>query len=123
MVALTVIVSTEKSEAKILKNMHERLIKNFMDIIIMTQLQKGPLSGYDVIAYIHTRFNLLVSSGTIYSLLYSLERKDLIEGIWDERKRTYKLTEKGQKTIQTILNAHEKINNFITNILKNQPQP
>ena len=122
MVALTVIVSTEKSEAKILKNMHERLIKNFMDIIIMTQLQKGPLSGYDVIAYIHTRFNLLVSSGTIYSLLYSLERKDLIEGIWDERKRTYKLTEKGQKTIQTILNAHEKINNIITNILKNQPQ-
>ncbi len=69
MVALTIIASTDKSEAKILKNMHERLIKNFMDIIIMTQLQKGPLSGYDVIAYIHTRFNLLVSSGTIYSLL------------------------------------------------------
>ena len=123
MAALTVIMSTDKSEAKILKNMHERLIKNFMDIIIMTQLQKGPLSGYDVIAYIHTRFNLLVSSGTIYSLLYALERKDLIEGIWDERKRTYKLTEKGQKQIQTILNAHEKINNYIANILKNQTQP
>jgi DNA-binding PadR family transcriptional regulator len=91
-----------------------------MDIIIMAQLQKGSLSGYDVIAYIHTRFNLLVSSGTIYSLLYSLERKSLIEGLWDDRKRTYKLTEKGQKTIQTILNAQEKINNFITNILKNQ---
>jgi DNA-binding PadR family transcriptional regulator len=122
MTALTVIMSTEKTETKILKNMHERLIKTFMDIIIMTQLQKGPLSGYDIIAYIHTRFNLLVSSGTIYSLLYSLERKSLIEGIWDERKRTYKLTEKGQKQIQTILNAHEKINNLITNILKNQPQ-
>ena len=122
MTALTVIMSTEKTETKILKNMHERLIKTFMDIIIMTQLQKGPLSGYDIIAYIHTRFNLLVSSGTIYSLLYALERKDLIEGIWDERKRTYKLTEKGQKQIQTILNAHEKINNLITNILKNQPQ-
>src|SRR3972149_4065290 len=123
MVALTIIASMEKSEAKTLQPLPERLIKNFMDIIIITQLQKGPLSGYDVIAYIHTRFNLLVSSGTIYSLLYSLERKSLIEGIWDERKRTYKLTEKGQKTIQTILNAHEKINTFITNILKNQPQP
>ena len=120
MVALTIIVSTEKSEAKILKDMHERLIKNFMDIIIMTQLQKGPLSGYDVIAYIHTRFNLLVSSGTIYSLLYSLERKSLMEGIWDERKRTYKLTEKGQKTIETILTASDKINGFMTNLLKAQ---
>ena len=122
MVALTVILSSGKLEGRILKKMHERIIKNFMDIIIMTELRNGSLSGYDVISYIHNKFNLLVSSGTIYSLLYALERKDLIEGIWDERKRTYKLTEKGQKQIQTILNAHEKINNLITNILKNQPQ-
>jgi DNA-binding PadR family transcriptional regulator len=39
---------------------------------------------------------------------------------WDERKRTYKLTEKGQKTIETILNASDKINGFMTNLLKAQ---
>jgi DNA-binding PadR family transcriptional regulator len=100
--------------------MHERIIKNFMDIIIMTELRNGPLSGYDVISYIHSKFNLLVSSGTVYSLLYSLERNGLVEGAWDERKRTYKLTEKGQKTIETILNANDKINGFMANLLKAQ---
>jgi DNA-binding PadR family transcriptional regulator len=123
MVALTIILSSGKLEGKILKKMHERIIKNFMDIIIMTELRNGSLSGYDVISYIHNKFNLLVSSGTVYSLLYSLERSGLVEGTWDERKRVYKLTEKGEKTINTLLRASDKIKGFMANILKTQNTP
>jgi DNA-binding PadR family transcriptional regulator len=123
MVALTIILSSGKLEGKILKKMHERIIKNFMDIIIMTELRNGSLSGYDVISYIHNKFNLLVSSGTVYSLLYSLERSGLVEGTWDERKRVYKLTEKGEKTIDTLLSASDKIKGFMANILKTQNTP
>jgi DNA-binding PadR family transcriptional regulator len=120
MTALTIILGGERLEGKILKRMHERIIKNFMDVIIMAELKSGPLSGYDVISFIHNKFHLLVSSGTVYSLLYSLERNDLIEGAWNERKRVYKLTEKGRKTIETILNANDKIQNFVTALLKVQ---
>jgi DNA-binding PadR family transcriptional regulator len=123
MVALTVILSSGKLEGRILKKMHERIIKNFMDIIIMTELRNGSLSGYDFISYIHNKFNLLVSSGTVYSLLYSLERNGLVEGVWDERKRVYKLTEKGEKTINTLLSASDKIKGFMANILKTQNTP
>ncbi len=120
MVALTIIVNKEKSEARIIKKMHERVIKSFMDTIIMGELQNGPISGYDVISFIHNKFGFLASSGTVYSLLYSLERNDLVEGIWVERKRVYKLTEKGAKTIGTILNSREKIKGFISTILRAQ---
>ena len=120
MVALTITVNGEKSEARILKKMHERVIKNFMDTIIMSELQNGPISGYDVISYIHTRFGFLVSSGTVYSLLYSLERNGLVEGFWIERKRVYRLTEKGAQTIETILSAQDKIRSFMSTILKPQ---
>lgn len=120
MTALTIIVGGERLEGKILKRMHERIIKNFMDIIILAELRDGPLSGYDVISFIHNKFHLLVSSGTVYSLLYSLERNGLIEGTWNERKRVYKLTEKGVKTIETIMCANDKIKNFITGLLKVQ---
>ena len=104
-----IIVGGGRLEGKILKKMHERIIKNFMDIIILAELRNGPMSGYDVISFIHNKFHLLVSSGTVYSLLYSLERNGLIEGTWNERKRVYKLTEKGAKTIETILSANDKI--------------
>jgi DNA-binding PadR family transcriptional regulator len=123
MVALTVILSSGKLEGKILKKMHERIIKNFMDIIIMTELRNNSLSGYDVISYIHNKFNLLVSSGTVYSLLYSLERNGLVEGVWEERKRVYKLTQKGEKTINTLLGASDKIKGFMANILRAQNTP
>ncbi|RJS75924.1 PadR family transcriptional regulator [Candidatus Bathyarchaeota archaeon] len=120
MTALTIIVGGERLEGKILKKMHERIIKNFMDIIILAELRNGAMSGYDVISFIHNKFHLLVSSGTVYSLLYSLERNGLIEGTWNERKRVYKLTEKGKKTIEIILSANDKIKNFVTSLLKVQ---
>jgi len=120
MVALTITVNNEKSEARILKKMHEKVIKSFMDTIIMSELQNGPISGYDVISFIHNKFGFLVSSGAVYSLLYSLERNDLVEGVWIERKRVYKLTEKGAKTIETILNSQDKIRSFMTTMLKTQ---
>jgi DNA-binding PadR family transcriptional regulator len=123
MTALTIIVCGGKLEGRILKRMHERIIKNFMDIIIMAELKMGPLSGYDVISFIHNKFHLLVSSGTVYSLLYSLERNGLIEGAWNERKRVYKLTEKGERTIETVLSANDKIKNFITGLLRVQYNP
>jgi DNA-binding PadR family transcriptional regulator len=123
MTALTIIVGGGKLEGRILKKMHERIIKNFMDIIILAELRNRPMSGYDVISFIHNKFRLLVSSGTVYSLLYSLERNGLITGTWNERKRVYKPTEKGIKTIETILTANDKIKSFITNILKVQGTP
>ena len=107
-------------EAKVLKNMHERIVKNFMDIIVLAELRNSSLSGYDVISFIHNKFHLLVSSGTVYSLLYSMERKGLIEGKWNERKRVYKLTDKGEKTINSILSANDKIQMFVNQLLRSK---
>jgi len=118
---LPMTTTLEKSETQlIIRKMNERIIKNFLDIIIMAELRNGPLSGYDIISYIHSKFRLLVSSGTIYSLLYSLERNELIEGVWKERKRTYQLTEKGEQTINTVLTANENLKTFLTSFLKVQ---
>lgn len=57
-----------------------------MDIIILAELRNRPMSGYDVISFIHNKFRLIVSSGTVYSLLYSLERNGLITGTWNKEK-------------------------------------
>ena len=106
-------------EREVLKKMHRRLVKSFMDILILAELKNGPpMSGYDIIGYIHDRFHILVSSGTVYSLLYSMERDGLIEGKWAKRKRVYTLTEKGDRKIETILNANDKIKGLLTNLLK-----
>jgi len=88
-----------------------------MDVFILGQLQENPLSGYDLIGIIHSRFDILVSSGTIYSLLYSLERDGLIKGVQDQRKRVYKLTEKGEKAIPVLVQANGEIQKCLKNML------
>lgn len=47
----------------------------------MAKLMDGnPLSGYDVIMFVHKKFGILLSSGTVYSVLYSMERNGLVRG-------------------------------------------
>jgi DNA-binding PadR family transcriptional regulator len=102
---------------KIVENLRRRTIKTFMDMLILAELQDKSLSGYDIISLIHKRFNILVSSGTVYSLLYSLERKGLVAADMDQRKRVYTLTEKGEQTIETVGRANGEINGLVQTLI------
>lgn len=102
---------------KIVEKLRKRVIKNFMDILVLTKLRNSQMSGYDVISYIHKRFGILVSSGTVYSLLYSLERQGLIKGAINGRKRVYLLTEKSEQDLESIKKTGGEIQNLLRNIL------
>lgn len=105
-------------EGEILSQTYERLLKNFMDILILAELKNNDLSGYDILQHVHYEFGFLISSGTIYSLLYSMERDGLIEGKWNSRKRVYTLTDKGKETIKVIQNSNRHIQNFMAKLLQ-----
>jgi DNA-binding PadR family transcriptional regulator len=80
-----------------------RLIQDFMDIVILKLLRGNHCtSGYELIKYFHHKFHMLVSSGTVYSMLYSLERQGSIEGNFDGKRRVYKLTKEGQTFLTEI---------------------
>ena len=84
----------------------------------MARLRNHNMSGYDVIEYTHKKFNFLISSGTVYSLLYSMERDGLVKGKRTNRKRIYTLTDKGEKTIKVLQNANDEIQNFVVKLLQ-----
>ena len=99
---------------KTVEKLRTRVVKNFLDILVLTEMKDNPLSGYDVIGLIHKRYDILVSSGTVYSLLYSLEREGIIRGAQNQRKRVYELTEKGEQALGDIM----RVNGDIQNLLK-----
>jgi DNA-binding PadR family transcriptional regulator len=104
------------ASSNLLEKLRERVLKNFMDILVLREIEEHPLSGYDVIGLAHRRFGVLISSGTVYSLLYSLEREGLIQGVSNGRRRAYVLTEKGEQNIEAITKTDKEIQNFIKNI-------
>ena len=93
-----------------------------MDILILQEIKKGMMSGYDVMAYLQKKFGVSLSSGTVYGILYSMERQNLIEGFQIENKRVYRINENRDTT--KLLKAYEPVQNFLRNAcmltIKNQ---
>jgi len=103
------VVLSRVLEDEVFEDIQARIVKSFMDVIVLMELRNKTLGGYDVISLVDKKFGILLSSGTVYSQLYSLERNGLIEAHLNQRKREYALTIKGKETIRAILNIRDKI--------------
>jgi DNA-binding PadR family transcriptional regulator len=97
---------------------YHRFLKEFMDVMIMVKMREGEASGYDVITYFHQKFDFLVSPGTVYSVLYSMERDGLIKARSIDRKRVYALTPKGEATVKVVRESNEVLERLFAGLLK-----
>lgn len=104
------------SDFDLVEELHKKSIKNFVDVLILSEMKGNTLSGYDIIAIFHKRFGILLSSGTVYSTLYALERRGMIRGVWNDRKRVYELTDKTERNMNTLTKAGKEIQDFLRNI-------
>jgi len=95
------------------------MVKEFLDLIILVAVSKAPQSGYDIICYILSEYDILLSSGTVYATLNLLERERFLKGWWSGRKRMYKLDVRGEKWIQKYEKRLELIIEFAGEFFKN----
>ncbi|MEM2338398.1 MAG: PadR family transcriptional regulator [Candidatus Bathyarchaeia archaeon] len=104
----------------VVREVERRILNHFMDLLILVSLDgyKGQVSGYDVIKYLHRKYNFLPSPGTVYSCLYDMERRGLLKGYMDGRRRVYSLTRQGAETVRAILDGRDRILNFTAMILQ-----
>lgn len=80
------------------------------------ELRKQSMSGYDVISFTHNRFKILLSPGTVYSSLYSLERRGLVKGVNTQGKRIFTLTEHGKEAARMFSNMKDRLLGLISNL-------
>ena len=80
--------------------------KGSAELLILALLEDQPRHGYDIGKLIETRSggSLRFHIASLYPLLYRLEQRGLIHGRWVEkpnqrRRRYYRLTPRGQKTL------------------------
>jgi len=82
------------------------LKKGTSEVLILSILEGRPRHGYEIAKLIEQRSGGLVDFhvASLYPMLYRLERRGWIEGKWIEksgqrRRRFYKLTALGRKTL------------------------
>jgi DNA-binding PadR family transcriptional regulator len=82
------------------------VLKNHLELLVLTALETGPGHGYSIIRAIRERsdgeFELL--EGSLYPVLHRLERDGLVTSSWSEvggrRRRVYELRPGGRAALE-----------------------
>ncbi|HIH89374.1 TPA: PadR family transcriptional regulator [Candidatus Bathyarchaeota archaeon] len=91
-------------------------MKSFLDLIVLSILKREPTHGYGMMELIYKQYDVLLSPGTLYPLLYSLEREGMISIEKEGRKKNYRLTPFGENQAKRILTLYQS---NLTTLLRN----
>jgi DNA-binding PadR family transcriptional regulator len=78
------------------------VVKKSLEPVVLSLLDK-PISGYDLVHEIHSRYNVLIPQARIYTYLYELEKKGYLAVKASGKSKLYSQTETGKKYIHTRL--------------------
>jgi len=114
---LTVLSGGLIDRSKLSADSIEKLVKKNLETIILTLVQRKPMCGTDIMKTIHLEFNVLLSPGTIYPLLQSMEEKGLLTFEKIGKAKTYAPAKDAELRIKNLLNeriqAHQLLNQYL----------
>jgi two-component system, response regulator PdtaR len=79
------------------------VVKKSLEPVVLSLLDK-PISGYDIVHEIHSRYKVLIPQARVYTLLYDLLENGYLEIRVSGKSKLYCPTEKGKKHISQKLN-------------------
>lgn len=114
---LTVLSGDLIDRSKLSADSIEKMVKKNLETIILTLVQREPMCGTDIMKTIHLEFNVLLSPGTIYPLLQSMEEKGLLAFEKIGKAKTYAPAKDAELRIKNLLNeriqAHQLLNQYL----------
>jgi DNA-binding PadR family transcriptional regulator len=95
----------------------EKLVKDNLELVVLLFLEEDGKSGYRILKDIASQFHCILSQGTLYPLLYRLEKeKKLLKQNGKGREVIYRLSEETEKQLEfrkkTCLKAYQHLGSF-----------
>lgn len=95
----------------------ERLVKDNLELIILVFLESGDKSGYQMLKDIATHFHCILSQGTLYPMLYQLEKENkIMKKNGKGREIIYSLSEEMKNELksrlETCLQSYQHLASF-----------
>ena len=108
--------SVADMESELLIQMNERIVKNFLDMLILIELKRGPLSNSELASILRKRFGEIADFSLVDSNLNLLEKEGLITSREAKSSKAYVLTVKGEEKVRAFLNSKNKILGLLLNL-------
>lgn len=105
--------TTKRGEDKLgvetAREIHNKLMRGLLDMVVMQFLRAQPMHGYQVIASLRKQFGVYFGPSTIYPLLTMMEENGYIKSHWNlenERPRkVYTITSQGTELLSCTENS------------------
>lgn len=103
-----------------------QLKKGVLEILVLKLLEKNTMYGYQIIQMLKDYSNsmFILKEGTLYPILYRLEDEGCLTSFWSHSnskevpKKFYKITEKGQETLQELTKLWNAFSKEVSKILE-----
>jgi len=96
----------------------EDIVKSHIEIIILSILSERSMCGFELIKEIITKYNVLLSQGTVYPYLYSLKETGILKTGFikgDMRSKIYSLTQEGKQLLSKKLEDFIQAEKYVIN--------
>ena len=101
------------------------LVRSSTDLVILTLLRDRPMYGYEILVTLADRGNgeFRFKQGTLYPVLYRLEREGWIRAKWEtppkgKKRKVYSLTAEGKKVQRERVEEWRRFTAAVNSILK-----
>lgn len=86
------------------KTIDRRLVRTLLDHIILEELAKRPIHGYEIISLLRRRFKFYYGPSTVYPVLSMLRKEGLVKSAWTVKngrpRKIYTLTGVGKAALE-----------------------
>ena len=121
-------VATDDSRAEERRGIERELKRGSLELIVLHLLAPGEAYGYEFVSKLTAETNgaLEITDGTLYPVLYRLERAGFVAVRWETPERGvprkyYRLTESGRQELERLKYEWTTFANAMTKLLK-QPR-
>lgn len=100
--------------------MDKELMKGSIDILLLSQISKMDMYGFEIVKNLQLKSNNLykMSEGTLYPALQRLEQKKYLSSYWGNadaggRRKYYSITEEGKKELLNKIEDWNQVSKLI----------
>jgi len=117
---ITFVSGDRMDSSAISRDSIKKIVKDNLEAIILALLHREPMCGADIISIIHREFNILLSPGTIYPLLHSLDEEGLVTWVKDGKEKRYLPIKDAYSKVRDRINENIRAKKWFTKYIQRE---
>jgi DNA-binding PadR family transcriptional regulator len=117
---LTLISGDSIDRSMISDDSIKKMVKDNLEAIILALIQRKAMCGSDIIGTIHIEFNVLLSPGTVYPMLHSLQKRGLLTFVKEGKEKIYTSAEDSEPEIRRLVHEHIQARKLLNSYLQKE---